>query len=133
MMDTTAPTTQPIKLLPEEQPFWDAVFLATLPLPDVGTNDAAALADQSIEYRRQRNPSFIKSSELLDDSIDKLDINGRAYNALVNAGVFTINQLIKMSAIELRRKRNCGKKTIIVIRAALKKIGLSLVADGPYS
>ena len=55
-------------------------------------------------------------------SIDELELSVRAYNCLRRAGINTIGDLLKMSADDLLRVRNLGRKTTEEVKNRLAEI-----------
>jgi GNAT superfamily N-acetyltransferase len=59
-------------------------------------------------------------------SVDVLRLGGRAANCLQNADIHSLDDLVRVSARELLRTKNLGKKSLAEIRAALAERGLAL-------
>ncbi len=68
------------------------------------------------------------SQDLLQMTIDELDLPTRIYNSLRNGGIETIEQLLAVPRKELVTMRNMGGKSISVIEGKLKDRGISLNA-----
>ncbi len=64
--------------------------------------------------------------EILQKSVEELEISARSINALKSIGIKYIGDLVNKSEQELLQARNLGKKSLEEIRIALQKFGLSL-------
>jgi len=64
--------------------------------------------------------------EILQKSVEELEISARSINALKSIGIKYIGDLVNRSEQELLQARNLGKKSLEEIRIALQKFGLSL-------
>lgn len=67
--------------------------------------------------------------EILNTSIDKLNLSVRAYNVLAKTGIETISDFILFGPEKLCMMQNAGKKTLYEIGNAIKRI-LSKDVDG---
>lgn len=65
-------------------------------------------------------------SGLYSIKINELELSVRAWNVLDAMKVRTIGELIHLSAEDLIRTRNCGRKTVLDIEWALSLYGLQL-------
>jgi len=70
-----------------------------------------------------------EENNLLNLSIDELDLSVRSYNCLKRANINTIGELIKHSTEDLMKVRNLGKKSLEEIVSKLEQMGLSLKKD----
>ena len=68
----------------------------------------------------------LQLSSWKDISIDQIEITCRAWNILAAAGIRTIGKLTEKSATDLRRLKNCGRKTLTEIECVLEELGLTL-------
>ena len=68
----------------------------------------------------------LQLSSWKDISIDQIEITCRAWNILAAAGIRTIGELTEKSAIDLRKLKNCGRKTLTEIECVLEELGLTL-------
>ncbi len=66
------------------------------------------------------------SDELLNLTVDELDLPTRIYNSLRNGGIETVGQLLKTPKKDLISMRNMGGKSISVIEDKLQEKGVSL-------
>lgn len=64
--------------------------------------------------------------EVLNKSIEELELSVRSANCLKEGRIKTIGQLAKKSEEELLKMRNFGKKSLVEIKEILKSYGLSL-------
>ena len=70
------------------------------------------------------------SQRACETSIDELDFSVRANNAMKRAGIFTIGEVIDLSAgDELERIRNLGKKTINEIKTRILLFGYDKLTE----
>jgi len=71
-------------------------------------------------------------TNLLLQSIDQLDISGRAYHCLKAKGYDTIGAVVKMNREQIQQLRNFGVKSRISVSNALSKCGISNTAWHTY-
>ena len=65
-----------------------------------------------------------------DESIDKMDLSVRAFNALKRAGAFTVGDVIDLiSNDELMKIRNLGRKTAVEIKVGVMEFGYSRLTE----
>jgi Bacterial RNA polymerase, alpha chain C terminal domain len=67
-----------------------------------------------------------KLRKLLDLSVNEIELSVRAANALNNANIVAVGQLIEKTEADLLKYRNFGKKSITEIKDKLGEMGLSL-------
>jgi DNA-directed RNA polymerase subunit alpha len=67
-----------------------------------------------------------QTAELLNTSIDQLDLTVRSRNCLESHHIETVGQLVKMTEAELLKIRSFGKTSLNEIRRKLSDMGLSL-------
>jgi len=65
-------------------------------------------------------------NNLLNMSIEELELSGRAYNCLKNAGINYVGQLVQKTETELLKLRSFGKKSLDEIIEKLSKLNLRL-------
>jgi DNA-directed RNA polymerase subunit alpha len=65
-------------------------------------------------------------SELLDKSVDELELSVRAFNCLKNANIKTIRELVSKTETEMLKTKNFGRKSLNEIKEILTDMGLSL-------
>lgn len=59
-------------------------------------------------------------------SVDMLQLSVRAYNAIKNAEIKTVEELVQKSEADVLRWKNCGQKALNNIKEELKGMGLRL-------
>ncbi|RMG08351.1 MAG: DNA-directed RNA polymerase subunit alpha [Acidobacteria bacterium] len=62
--------------------------------------------------------------DILDRSVDELDLSVRAYNCLKNADIRTVRDLIKRTEREMLQTKNFGKKSLNEVKEILHGMGL---------
>jgi DNA-directed RNA polymerase subunit alpha len=82
-------------------------------------------------------------NEVLNRSVEELELSVRSYNCLKNANIQTIGDLVQKSESEMLRTKNFGRKSLNEIKEILSGLGLSfgmkfdaqgrLVAGAPSS
>ena len=68
----------------------------------------------------------IEQNNILQRSVDTLEISIRVFNCLHNAKVYTIGELVQKSEAEMLKFKNFSKKSLLEVKYAIHKIGLSL-------
>lgn len=63
--------------------------------------------------------------EVLNRSVDELELSVRSYNCLKNANIQTIGDLVQKSESEMLRTKNFGRKSLNEIKEILGNLGLS--------
>ena len=64
--------------------------------------------------------------EVLERTIEELDLSVRAFNCLKRAGVNTVGDLIGKSPEEMMKVRNLGKKSLEEVMSKLESLGFNL-------
>ena len=64
--------------------------------------------------------------EVLERTIEELDLSVRAFNCLKRAGVNTVGDLINKSPDEMMKVRNLGKKSLEEVMSKLESLGFNL-------
>ena len=77
----------------------------------------------SLEPHISETPTI---ENLLNMTIEELDLSGRAYNCLKNAGINYVGQLVQKTETELLKLRSFGKKSLDEIIEKLSKLNLRL-------
>jgi DNA-directed RNA polymerase subunit alpha len=67
--------------------------------------------------------------KLLETSIEDLDLSVRSYNCLKRANVNTVGHLVSMTADEMMKVRNLGKKSLEEIQNKVAELGLEFKGD----
>jgi DNA-directed RNA polymerase subunit alpha len=78
-------------------------------------------------------------NEVLNRSVDELDLSLRAHNCLHNANIRTIGELVKKTEAEMLHTKCFGRKSLSEIKGALASMGLALgmrsaprIRSGPH-
>ncbi len=102
----------------------DAVGQAAKLLKDhmaifINFEEAAETAEMGVEgIEPQLN-------EVLNRSVEELELSVRSYNCLKNANIQTIGDLVQKTESEMLRTKNFGRKSLNEIREILSGLGLS--------
>lgn len=71
-------------------------------------------------------PKEDNKSNILDMTIEELDLSVRSYNCLKRAGINTVYQLTQKTEEDMMKVRNLGRKSLEEVQAKLAALGLSL-------
>jgi DNA-directed RNA polymerase subunit alpha len=71
-------------------------------------------------------PKEDNKSNVLDMTIEELDLSVRSYNCLKRAGINTVYQLTQKTEEDMMKVRNLGRKSLEEVQAKLAALGLSL-------
>jgi DNA-directed RNA polymerase subunit alpha len=63
-------------------------------------------------------------NEVLNRSVEELELSVRSYNCLKNANIQTIGDLVQKSEAEMLRTKNFGRKSLNEIKEILGGLGL---------
>jgi DNA-directed RNA polymerase subunit alpha len=63
-------------------------------------------------------------NEILDRSVDELELSVRSYNCLKNASIQTIRDLVQKTEAEMLRTKNFGRKSLNEIKEILSSMSL---------
>lgn len=77
-------------------------------------------------YEYQDTESTDENSDVLNITIDELELSARSLNCLKKAGIHTVDDLIKKDYEELANIKNFGKKSADEINAKLIQYGVSM-------
>jgi DNA-directed RNA polymerase subunit alpha len=86
--------------------------------------------EEQDEYRYEdisRTP--LPRNDVLDRSIDEMELSVRAYNCLKNADIRSIRDLVKKSERDMMGTKNFGKKSLNEIKDLLHSMGLDFGMD----
>ncbi len=97
---------QAAKLLKDHQ----SIFINFEELPEVAEEPAERAMDQM--------------NEILNRSVDELELSVRSYNCLKNANIQTIADLVQKTEAEMLRTKNFGRKSLNEIKEILAGMGL---------
>jgi DNA-directed RNA polymerase subunit alpha len=64
-------------------------------------------------------------NEVLNRSVEELELSVRSYNCLKNANIQTIGDLVQKTEAEMLRTKNFGRKSLNEIKGILENLGLS--------
>jgi DNA-directed RNA polymerase subunit alpha len=64
-------------------------------------------------------------NEILNRSVEELELSVRSYNCLKNAGIQTIGDLVQKTESEMLRTKNFGRKSLNEIKELLSGLGLT--------
>src|SRR5881394_408472 len=67
-----------------------------------------------------------KMSEVLNRSVEELELSVRSYNCLKNANIQSIGELVQKTEAEMLKTKNFGRKSLNEIKEILGTMGLSL-------
>jgi DNA-directed RNA polymerase subunit alpha len=79
--------------------------------------------EEEYKYEEIARPPLMRN-DLLDKSVDELELTVRSYNCLKNADIRTIRDLIRRTEKEMLATKNFGKKSLNEIRDILQGMGL---------
>ncbi|MGA1846823.1 DNA-directed RNA polymerase subunit alpha [Deferribacter abyssi] len=82
---------------------------------------------EEVEEEEKEDNSYIL--ELLEKSIEELELSVRAYNCLKNANIKTLADLCEKTDAELLKTKNFGRRSLEEIKKVLAELGLSLGMD----
>ncbi len=97
---------QAAKLMKDHQ----SIFINFEELPEVAEEPAERALDQM--------------NEILNRSVDELELSVRSYNCLKNANIQTISDLVQKTEAEMLRTKNFGRKSLNEIKEILSGMGL---------
>ena len=72
-----------------------------------------------------------KINEVLNRSVEELELSVRSYNCLKNANIQSIGELVQKTEAEMLRTKNFGRKSLNEIKEKLAKIGLRFGMEVP--
>ncbi len=78
---------------------------------------------EAVEEPGERAPG--QMSEILNRSVEELELSVRSYNCLKNANIQTIGDLVQKTEAEMLRTKNFGRKSLNEIKDILGSLGLS--------
>jgi DNA-directed RNA polymerase subunit alpha len=67
-----------------------------------------------------------EKDQLMEMSIEELDLSVRSYNCLKRAGINTVGELTQKTADDMLKVRNLGKKSLAEVEEKLGEFGLQL-------
>jgi len=84
--------------------------------------------EDEFKYEDIARPPLLRN-DLLDRSVDELELSVRSYNCLKNADIRSIRDLIKRSERDMLNTKNFGKKSLTEIKDLLHGMGLDFGMD----
>jgi len=84
--------------------------------------------EEEYKYEDIARPPLMRN-DLLDKSVDELELSVRSYNCLKNADIRTIRDLIKRTEKDMLGTKNFGKKSLTEIKDMLHGMGLDFGMD----
>jgi DNA-directed RNA polymerase subunit alpha len=84
--------------------------------------------EDEYKYEDIARPPLMRN-DLLDRSVDELELSVRSYNCLKNADIRTIRDLVKRTEREMMSTKNFGKKSLNEIKDLLHGMGLDFGMD----
>lgn len=91
---------------------------------DVDESKAPAITDEAT--RKAGGKSAVQVKEVLDKSIEELELGVRAYNCLKNANIYTLRDLVSKTESDLLKTKHFGRKSLQQVKHVLDSMGLSL-------
>lgn len=85
--------------------------------------------EPEIMEESEYDEEFERMRELLNRSVDELELSVRSSNCLTSANIRTIGELVQKSEPEMLRQRNFGRKSLREIQEILKGMNLSFGMD----
>jgi DNA-directed RNA polymerase subunit alpha len=82
-----------------------------------------ALEDAPIKEKDEEKERL---RELLERSVDELELSVRSHNCLKNANIRTIGELVQRTESEILKTKNFGRKSLNEIKEILQQMGLTL-------
>ena len=76
-----------------------------------------------VDYTEQEDD---RNKQVLDMTIEELDLSVRAFNCLKRAGINTVAELVQRNQEDMMKVRNLGKKSLEEVEQKLVALGLSL-------
>jgi DNA-directed RNA polymerase subunit alpha len=75
---------------------------------------------------KEKDEEKEKLRELLERSVDELELSVRSHNCLKNANIRTISELVQKTESEILKTKNFGRKSLNEIKEILQQMGLTL-------
>ncbi len=84
--------------------------------------------EEDFKFEDIARPPLLRN-DLLDRSVDELELSVRSYNCLKNADIRTIRDLIRRTEKDMLSTKNFGKKSLTEIKDLLHGMGLDFGMD----
>lgn len=91
----------------------------------IGLDQATAPAPAEESARKGGKPT-VSVKDVLDKSIEELELGVRAYNCLKNANIYTLKDLVTKTESDLLKTKHFGRKSLQQVKHVLDSMGLSL-------
>jgi DNA-directed RNA polymerase subunit alpha len=88
--------------------------------------DEAKVPATADEGARKTGKAPLQTKEVLDKSIEELELGVRAYNCLKNANIYTLKDLVSKTESDLLKTKHFGRKSLQQVKHVLDSMGLSL-------
>ena len=75
---------------------------------------------------KEKDEEKEKLRELLERSVDELELSVRSHNCLKNANIRSIGELVQKTESEILKTKNFGRKSLNEIKEILQQMGLTL-------
>lgn len=85
--------------------------------------------EEEFRYTEEMARPPLMRNDLLDRSVDELELSVRSYNCLKNADIRSIRDLIKRTERDMLNTKNFGKKSLTEIKDMLHGMGLDFGMD----
>ena len=82
------------------------------------------LAEQAVAKGGVKGTASMK--DVLDKSIEELELGVRAYNCLKNANIYTLKDLVTKTESDLLKTKHFGRKSLQQVKHVLDSMGLAL-------
>jgi len=93
---------------------------------DESAVSAAAVSEEAAVPARRPGRAAAQSKDVLDKSIEELELGVRAYNCLKNANIYTLKDLVSKTESDLLKTKHFGRKSLNQVKHVLESMGLSL-------
>jgi DNA-directed RNA polymerase subunit alpha len=90
----------------------------------IGLDEAALPAAAEEAAKAGKTP--VQMKDVLDKSIEELELGVRAYNCLKNANIYTLKDLVTKTESDLLKTKHFGRKSLQQVKHVLDSMGLSL-------
>jgi DNA-directed RNA polymerase subunit alpha len=91
----------------------------------IGLDQATTPAPAEDAARKGGKPA-VSVKDVLDKSIEELELGVRAYNCLKNANIYTLKDLVTKTESDLLKTKHFGRKSLQQVKHVLDSMGLSL-------
>jgi DNA-directed RNA polymerase subunit alpha len=93
----------------------------------IGLDEATApVAAEAAVQKGGAMKGSASMKDVLDKSIEELELGVRAYNCLKNANIYTLKDLVSKTESDLLKTKHFGRKSLQQVKHVLDSMGLSL-------